>query len=58
MSFKSVANKIAKKQGVSTKEASAELAASTRNASRAAHERNPKLNNVAGGNNTRTGKKK
>lgn len=46
MSFKSVAAKIAKKQGVSKKEASAELAASTRKASAKAKRKNPKLKRV------------
>lgn len=48
MSFKSVAAGMAKKQGVSKKEASAELAASTRKASPAAKKRNPRLNKVRG----------
>lgn len=46
MSFKKVAAKIAKKQGVSKEEASAELAASTRKASPAAKKKNPKLKRV------------
>jgi hypothetical protein len=46
MSFKSVAAGMAKKQGVSKKEASAELAASTRGASKAAKKRNPNLKKV------------
>ena len=48
MSFKSVAKKIAKKQGVSKKEASAELAAATRRASPAAKKKNPNLKKVKG----------
>lgn len=44
--FKAVANKIAKKQGVSVKTASKELAASTRRASPAARKANPRLNRV------------
>lgn len=48
MSFKAVANKIAKRQGVSAKEASAELAASTRRASPAAKRANPNLKKVKG----------
>lgn len=46
MSFKSVAAKIAKRQGVSKKEASAELATSTRKASPAAKRKNPNLKRV------------
>jgi hypothetical protein len=46
MSFKKVAASIAKKQGVSKKEASAELAASTRRASPAAKKKNPNLKKV------------
>ena len=48
MSFKSVATKIARKQGISKKSASAILAKSTRNASPAAKRRNPKLRKVKG----------
>ena len=44
--FKAVANKIARKQGVSVKEASAELAASTRRASAKAKAKNPNLKRV------------
>jgi len=44
--FKAVASKIATKQGVSKKEASAELAASTRNASKKAKKVNSKLSKV------------
>lgn len=46
MSFKAIAAKMAKKQGISTKNASAELAASTRKASPAAKRKNPKLKKV------------
>ena len=48
MSFKAVAAKIAKKQGISLKRASAELAASTRRASPAAKRKNPNLKKVKG----------
>ena len=44
--FKNVAAGMAKKQGISTKEASAELAASTRGASKGAKKRNPALRKV------------
>ena len=44
--FKAVAKKMAAKQGVSTKAASAELAASTRKASMKAKKANPKLKKV------------
>lgn len=44
--FKSVEKKIAKKEGVSPKRAGAILAASTRNASKAAKKANPKLKKV------------
>ena len=47
--FKAVAAGMAKKQGVSTKEASAELAASTRGASAKAKHNNPRLKRVKGG---------
>lgn len=47
--FKSVEKSIAKRQGVSEKEAGAELAASTRNASAKAKAANPRLNRVKGG---------
>lgn len=46
--FKKVAESMAKKQGISTKTASAELAASTRGASKTAKKSNPKLNKVKG----------
>lgn len=46
--FKNVAASIARKQGVSKKEASAELAASTRGASKSAKKANPRLNRVKG----------
>lgn len=48
MSFKAVQNKIAKKEGVSKKEAGAILAKSSRNASPAAKKKNPKLKKVKG----------
>lgn len=48
MSFKAVAGKIAKREGVSRKEASAMLAAGTRRAGAAARRRNPRLNRVKG----------
>jgi hypothetical protein len=48
MSFKSVASGMAKKQGISKERASAELAASTRNASKAAKKKNPNLKKVKG----------
>ena len=44
--FKSVASGMAKKQGISKERASAELAASTRNASKSARKKNPRLNRV------------
>lgn len=44
--FKAVAGKIARKQGVSTKTASRELAASSRKASTRAKKRNPRLKRV------------
>lgn len=46
--FKNVAAGMAKKQGISTKEASAELAAATRRASPAARKANPNLARVKG----------
>ena len=46
--FKKVAAGIAKKQGISVKRASAELAASTRRASPAAKKANPRLKRVKG----------
>jgi hypothetical protein len=48
MSFKSVASGMAKKRGISKERASAELAASTRNASKAAKKKNPNLKKVKG----------
>lgn len=48
MSFKSVQNKIAKKEGVSKKRAGAILASASRNASPAAKRKNPKLRKVRG----------
>lgn len=44
--FKNVAASMARKQGISTKEASAELAASTRRASAGAKRANPALKRV------------
>lgn len=44
--FKAVQNKIAKKQGISKEKAGAILAASTRNASKKAKKKNPRLNKV------------
>jgi len=44
--FKNVANKIAKKQGISKKAASAILASSTRKASAKAKRKNPRLKKV------------
>lgn len=46
--FKAVARKIASKQGVSMKQASAILASSSRNASSAAKKANPRLKKVRG----------
>lgn len=46
--FKAVAKQIAKKQGVSMKQASAMLASSTRNAGEAAKRKNPRLRKVKG----------
>ncbi len=46
--FKNVAKSIAKKEGVSKERASAILAASSRNASKAAHKKNPNLNKIKG----------
>lgn len=48
MSFKSVQNKIASKEGVSKKIAGAILAKSSRDASPAAKRKNPKLKKVRG----------
>ena len=47
-SFKAVASKIAKKQGISKERASAILASSTRKASDEAKRKNPKLKRVKG----------
>jgi hypothetical protein len=47
--FKKVAAGMARKQGISKEEASAELAAATRNASAKAKAANPRLNRVKGG---------
>lgn len=44
--FKAVASQIAKREGISKERASAILAASTRNASRKAKKRNPRLKRV------------
>lgn len=44
--FKKVAEGIAKKQGISVKKASAILAASSRNASKRAKKKNPRLKRV------------
>jgi hypothetical protein len=44
--FKAVAGSMARKQSISKKEASAELAASTRKASAKAKRANPRLNRV------------
>lgn len=46
--FKAVAMSMARRQGISTKRASAELAASTRRAGAAARKKNPNLNKVNG----------
>lgn len=46
--FKAVQSSIAKKEGVSKEAAGAILAKSTRNASKAAHKANPRLNRVKG----------
>jgi hypothetical protein len=46
--FKSVASSISKKEGIPPGRAAAILAASTRNASAAAHKANPRLNKVKG----------
>jgi len=48
MSFKSVQNKIARKEGVSKASAGAILANASRNASKAAKRKNPKLKRVKG----------
>lgn len=47
--FKAVAASAARRQGISKEEASAEIAASSRNASAKAHKANPRLNKVKGG---------
>lgn len=44
--FKAVQSKIAKRQGVSQERAGAILAASSRNASKSAKRKNPRLNRV------------
>lgn len=46
--FKAVATSIAKKQGISKQRAAAELAASTRGASKTAKRANPNLKKVPG----------
>ena len=46
MSFKSVQNKISKREGVSKKAAGAILANASRNASKSAKRKNPKLKRV------------
>lgn len=46
--FKTVQNKIAKKEGVSADRAGAILASAGRNASKAAHKANPRLNKIKG----------
>jgi hypothetical protein len=46
--FSKVASGMAKKQGISKQEASAELASAGRNASKAAHKANPRLNKIKG----------
>jgi|TARA_R100001463_G_scaffold19930_4_gene48836 hypothetical protein len=48
MSFKKVASKIARKQKISKKRASAILASASRKASAAAKRKNPKLKRVKG----------
>lgn len=48
MSFKSVQGKIAKKEGISKKAAGAILANASRNASKKAKAKNPKLKKVKG----------
>lgn len=47
--FKAVQDGMARKQGISKEEAGAELAASTRHASKKARKANPRLNRVKGG---------
>lgn len=46
MSFKSVQNKVAKKEGISKKQAGAIVASASRNASPAAKKKNPNLKKV------------
>lgn len=46
--FKAVAAKVAKKEGVPPARAAAIVAAGARNASKAAHKANPRLNKVKG----------
>jgi len=46
--FKAVENKVAKKEGVSKQSAGAIVASAARNASKAAHKANPRLNRVKG----------
>jgi hypothetical protein len=46
--FKSVENKIARKEGISKDRAGAILASASRGASKAAHKANPRLNRVKG----------
>lgn len=48
LGFKAVQNKIAKKQGISKKDAGAILASSSRKASPAAKRKNPRLKKVKG----------
>lgn len=48
MSFKAIASKISKKEGIPMKNADAELASSSRNASPAAKKKNPNLKKVKG----------
>jgi len=48
MGFSAAQSNIAKRQGISQERAGAILAASTRNASKAAHRANPNLNKVKG----------
>jgi hypothetical protein len=48
MGFKAAQNQIAKRQGISKDRAGAILAASARNASKAAKKRNPNLKKVKG----------
>jgi hypothetical protein len=48
MSFRSVQGKIARKEGISKKSAGAILANASRNASKAAKKKNPRLKKVRG----------